>query len=217
MINDIVVMGLDGGKTNFGYAVAKISFTRKKLKVQLLETGVVPCPVNDMKEASTQRKEFVKWFRAKVRTFKITDIIAERFMTRGGGASMGTTIECISYMYGAIDQIFGEVKYVTAATWKNQVNKVIDLDAWYKDTTYTKTPHELDATLQAVYLGHLIFELKPDYKDTKQADITRQIERVSTYVKQTKRKGNTNGGVVKTARTKNRRNKKPVQQSRSRR
>lgn len=207
---NFVVMGLDGGKTNFGYSVACISFIRKKLKVELLETGIVPCPINDIKVASVQRKVFIKWFRAKVKEFGVTDIIAERFMTRMG-SSMGTTIECIAFMYGAIDQVFGEATYIPAAVWKNQVNKVVDLDAWYKDPKYTKTPHELDAVLQAIYLGHQLFGLKPDYATIKQIDITKQIERVSTYVKQTKRKGSNNGGVSKTARAKNRRNKKPVQ------
>ena len=215
-MNDVVVMGLDGGKTNFGYSLVRLSLVRKRLKATVLETGVVPCPVNDMKAASEQRIPFVKWFRSKVKKFAVTDIIAERFMTRGG-ASMGTTIECISYMYGAIDQVFGKVTYVTAATWKNQVNKVSSLDLWYDSPLYTKTPHEIDATLQAIYLGHLIFDLKPDYKDIKRDDILKQIEKVSEYVKPSKARGAPNGGTAKRTRTKGTTNKTAVKQRRSRR
>lgn len=96
-------------------------------------------------------------------SYKVSDVIAERFQTRGNG---GPLIELVSTMNGALvsNAYAHNVTYrlITASQWKNQVNKYNDLEALYLYThSLGYTPHETDATLiglyQAAYRGVLDF------------------------------------------------------------
>ena len=219
-----IVLGMDGGTKNFGYGLVKVTCVRGKLKCEVLECGVAPVTVNDMKIAGIQRKQFMKWIAQIVKKHNVTHMIAERFMTRGG-ASMGVTIECISYMYGCIDQKYDCLELIPAAVWKNQVNKVTDLKAWYDDSAYLGENHELDAILQATYLGHKLFNLKPTYECINVAKINKEIEKMSTCVAtinriaktrfKSKSLGVKKDGIVNTATSKATRNNNNGRKARS--
>jgi hypothetical protein len=86
-------------------------------------------------------------------------VVAERFQARG---NKGPTIECISVMLAALLELYpGKTVFLTASTWKNRVNRVFDLKAYYDDLKHAqvdvrpvsdrKTVHELDSSLMGLY------------------------------------------------------------------
>lgn len=81
-------------------------------------------------------------------------IIMERFQSRG---LKGAVIECISIMIGIVMTLAKargiRVRLVTAAQWKNEINKVENLEGLYSETaTLGFTPHETDTLGMSVYL-----------------------------------------------------------------
>lgn len=91
-----------------------------------------------------------------IEDYKLSWYVAERFQTRGIG---GPTIEMVSMMNGITATLCHsnniKFRYVVASQWKNEINKIGDLEAIYD---YAKqfglTPHECDSTGIALYQLH---------------------------------------------------------------
>lgn len=183
------IMGQDGGKANFGYAVLKFRMHNGELQWRVLETGVVPSPVNDMKIADDQLPQFMRWVETIRNRLGVQHMIAERFQIRGA-ASMGTTVECINIMYGAqLHRYKHEFTMIPAVQWKGRVLKRLGhkmaLKEWYAEGKsgrggYHGTAHELDACLQAIYRAMILFGLPTDYACLDKHRLTMQIEAAST-------------------------------------
>ena len=170
--------GSDPGNSNYGYGVIRVDPTSFKIKI--LEMGMFTCQITNLtdKEAkppkSKRRKRIVvenyKPFSTQLRLFcsewgEILDqydvkaITSERFQSRG---LKGLSIEVVSMMNAFIchEADSRDIAYqvITAATWKNQVNRYIDLESLYKENDLT--PHMIDAVFIAVYCALKFFKLE---------------------------------------------------------
>lgn len=126
---------------------------------------MIPCPVSSINNVDTTLPEFFKWINSTVKKFRVCHLTGERFQPRG--ISRGNTTELIGMMYGAILAAKLPIQLILPATWKNQVNRQFDLKAMYYskkgNTPYLGEPHELDATLIAMYGGYTTLAMKPTY------------------------------------------------------
>lgn len=153
-------LGMDPGTNNF--AVSAVSVGLRKGAFEILTHHMVDSAVNDIKSEDTGER--IKRFSAEIkclkRTHKAIFVTAERFMTRGHG---GTTIESISVMLGVVATVFGtEVRFITAANWKNAFNKWYNLDKLYGDMKpYGITNHQVDAVCIGLYGASLALEEAP--------------------------------------------------------
>ena len=171
----LFLLGADPGVKNHGLAVTR---------VEVSEDGVLQMDVlghtklqyrlealdNPYKDITKYLQGVEKFFRSCVpKTIKHPDaIVIERFQTRG---FRGGQIELISMMIAAQVLQYGaksEAFVLTAATWKNQINKQSPGKAKILDTLYKgiKTehgiePHNLDATLMTLYAAGKMFSVEP--------------------------------------------------------
>lgn len=184
---ELRIMGHDPGSRNYGYSITHIKLVRGRFKVQVLETGVCPCPISDMKSNDSalgdRLKTYLRWVKKMQRKYKVDYHVGERFMTRGG-SSMGTTIEVVSAMLGVLAFSLKNFVAIPAVQWKGPVIKCIDLKRLYKNKDwYLGEPHELDASLMTVYRAGMLNGIKNPYVGFNFKDICTQIEKVSCSIK----------------------------------
>lgn len=172
MTQPIIAAGFDPGTRNFGVGVVKI-YPNKNI-VKLVEFASVKSTVTNLTNKTIYRKtkvrkekklvslpfteSYVSFYNIMsgfIRELKVTDVTLERFQTRG---LKGKTIECVSMMNSAIAlycmSVDVPVNLITAATWKNAVNRLnIDLLKVYELTkeVHGMTPHETDAIVMAIH------------------------------------------------------------------
>ena len=140
-----LILGLDPGSRNFGVSLVGVS--RGKIKVYA--NSVLMNPINDLVNFPQTSASFLKemdiWLG-----YEPDGVIGERFQTRGIG---GPLIEQVSIMLGLINGAYNPpwFKLTTASTWKNRLNRRFetDLKSLYPDVLVQ--PHQLDATLIAIY------------------------------------------------------------------
>lgn len=156
----LTVMAHDPGSRNYGFSVVEATQVRGgKIKVSVLENGLCPVPINQMKSGKTLREGlsvYKQWTLELFAKYGIQFVVAERFMTRGG---KGPTIEAVNMMLGAL--VLGDIpcKVLPAAQWKNAMRRAeIDLAYWYKWAKVT--PHQLDACLIGVYVCSMLYGFK---------------------------------------------------------
>lgn len=145
-----ISIGADPGTANYGYSV--LSFSKKKeeqIKFRVLEIGMFVDTVSNLtskpaKPPKSKRRKtkpmvmipaFRKQFRIFLRewdnmidTYQPIKITMERYQARG---LRGSTIESVTLMNGGV-AVLAQQKRIDfeiflAASWKNQVNKLIDL------------------------------------------------------------------------------------------
>jgi hypothetical protein len=146
----VLTLSFDPGTANFGYCVSDF----KKRKYAILENGLIKPTVRDINnDVSGDLKRYAKTIRKLCDRFPTIELfIAERFMTRG---LSGPLIESVAIMFGRGIPIVQtrtsvtDIKLVTAAVWKNEVNKTIDLKELYK--IISVTPHQADSFLMGAY------------------------------------------------------------------
>ena len=95
-------------------------------------------------------------------SFNPDAVIIERYQARG---LKGSTIEAIAMMISVMSMICISrnipIVLVTAATWKNSVNRLDDMDELYElGESKGITPHELDGVLMSIYLASKRFNLE---------------------------------------------------------
>lgn len=153
-MTEYTILGLDPGSTNFGYAVIKVS-VGKRFQYKVLENGKLTCQLRSLKgDVMPSINLFKAEVRKILRRHKPTHLIAERFMTRG---IKGATIEYISVMLGVLTQLgIKNIKFITAAQWKNRWNRHYKLDDFYKQVCIED--HQVDATNIALYGSALWFD-----------------------------------------------------------
>lgn len=152
----ITVLGCDPGSKNFGLFVGKVNDDISK--IQILESRMITTCLTEMKGNILPDVEaFAEDYESILQKYKPDVITLERFQTRG---FRGKTIELIGTMLGVMMMKNVElardkevdVRLLTAATWKNRVNKVSKLKAVYKTMKKRKVvDHRIDAALMSVY------------------------------------------------------------------
>lgn len=167
------ILGLDPGKVNFGYSLIQVEDDIYTLKT----LGCLKSPINDLKNDNFTPiyTRFVGEIKRLVKGD--TRIRMERFQSRGFG---GDTIELVGVMIGTVKTLFPKAPFSlnTAAQWKHWVNKNEALQMLTKniiargkrpstlDKLYVKmkpycTPHEVDATLMAIFEFHTYLGIPP--------------------------------------------------------
>lgn len=172
--NPIRILSLDPGVTNFAWSVLEID---DKDKIKVIATGMLEDTVTDLKSLflSVQMEAFIEDVKYIIRHFKVTEIVYERFMTRG---HKGTTIELISYMIGALvcsTNFRVPVRPIIAAQWKNEYNKINNIENLYKQIKGNKnlTIHQVDSILIGLYGYKLIKNSKENAFKSAQTILNR--------------------------------------------
>jgi hypothetical protein len=162
--------GSDPGDSNHGFGIISVD-PSKQFKVKILECGMLTCQINNLTDRpakppkSKRRKRievkdydpFPTQFRLYhsewddiIKHYTVKRVTSERFQARG---LRGKSIECVSIMNGVIctvaDLHNSIYEIITAATWKNQVNRYITLVELYKEVKLP--PHVIDAVFIAIY------------------------------------------------------------------
>lgn len=157
-----VVLGCDMGKNTF--TISAVAYNRT---VKILDSFSFPNTILGLTEDKLKvcYSKFVSSFIKIIKKYKPSYIYAERFMVRG--RMHGASCELISYMMGIMHRICVKYKIVfipiTAAQWKNSLNRVLPyppkvkktkgdtpLKAWYRYIKPTQ-PHFLDSSMIGIY------------------------------------------------------------------
>lgn len=145
----MIILGLDPGTRNFGWAVTR--FTDKGFEP--LYAGKIVNPVVTMDDTVTQTRTFLTEIEGIIAKYKPDYIVAERFLNRG--RFNGATGEYVSFMLGVIALYVLKGKRVKgfhivhSGTWKTAYNRLSKVKG-VLDKTYAYAlcePHELDAYL----------------------------------------------------------------------
>lgn len=188
------VLGLDPGSKNFAYSKIKAipyqgaNPKDRTLKIEVLETGILKYTVSSTRTAKSELLPFLSEVGHLIEnpTSKCNAIGIEQYQTRGVGNKL---IEIVNIMIGALmaSYISFDIGIFTAAAWKVSAKKKFDLDAEYKKITCT--PHELDATYIAIFKAfqHAGIPVFLGYKPKMFYKIARNVEKVSTTPKRTRR------------------------------
>jgi hypothetical protein len=199
-VTNLIVESEDPGTKNAAYALARYSFTRGKVKVELIYCGMLVTPLTfvqgDIGPALQKYLKEIKTIRNKMGVGKPDLIIRERFQARG---LTGPVVEIISAAFGAraIKSLDEHPKRkfagIMASQWKTQAKKMFDLDGWYiefckpshnrvKNLKYIGPPHVLDACLIGMYGAGKAFGMKNPYeclaKATEQKKFLDQVKKI---------------------------------------
>jgi hypothetical protein len=155
----ITMLSCDPVTKNFASALVSGTYTNGKLRFKIHGTRVMERTVLSLvDEPANQMAQFIREVEDVISNAGLEPeaLYMERFQSRGNG---GTTIECINFMLGTMVYHFRDrcpVSLLTAATWKNRVNRYLILKEAYKAyglqlKASPKTAHELDAVLIGMY------------------------------------------------------------------
>lgn len=158
-MSSITILSCDPGTKNFASALVTGTMKKGKLRFKIHGTRVMEKTVLSLvDEPANQMAQFIGEVEDIIDRTGLTPeaLYMERFQSRGNG---GTTIECINFMLGTMVYHFRDrcpVSLLTAATWKNRVNRYLILKESYKAyglqlKASPKTAHELDAVLIGMY------------------------------------------------------------------
>lgn len=166
----------DPGSRNYGYAIVEGQKKGNKIEVRILENGLCPCPMNNLKDHKIRQKQrdlYLDWVYSTVKKWNVQGMFAERYMTRG---IKGPTIESVNMMLGLLQSLCMPDRYIPAAVWKNAVRRQgIDLGSEYK---ICKTaPHQLDASLIGVWAVYQAFNEK-DFGAMNQRRFVKLIDNI---------------------------------------
>jgi Holliday junction resolvasome RuvABC endonuclease subunit len=111
-----MILCLDPGKDNFAYAVVS--------KKKLVATGMFSNTINSFteKDKHNKVKAFSKEIVRLLDKYKVTDVVAERYLVRAGQSKTGASCEFISFSLGYIERLCKERKIelhlITPSVWK---------------------------------------------------------------------------------------------------
>lgn len=142
-----LILGMDPGSRNFGISLVG----SKGDKVKIYANSVLTLPVSDLVNFNAASTEFLKEIARWVSLEIPNGFVMERFQTRGSAA--GPLIEYVGTMIGILRGRYPKIpmKLTIASTWKNKFNRRwgVDLKEIYPTTLVQ--PHQLDATLLAIF------------------------------------------------------------------
>lgn len=186
----IRVLGHDPGNTNYGFSVIDLEIRQGMVHVEVIACGELPYRIKKLTEVATfnELRTFLQHAILDIRDYRPDYYAVERFMTRG---IKGSLIEHVNMMIGMFSSAACRVKenkvpvvrnitLVNPGTWKKAAKQFFNLDTAYK--ICSTPPHELDATLIAIYAGTKVFGKKPfsDLDPVFILDLMHQIESKTT-------------------------------------
>jgi len=141
------VLGLDPGSRNFGISLVGLS---KENRPVVFANSVLMHPVNDLVNFGKGSEEFLNEIRSWTDMHTPSGIVGERFQTRG---NMGPLIEQVSAMLGLIRGRYSKIplKLTVASAWKNKIRRRFGVDLKELYPEIAVQPHQLDATLIAIF------------------------------------------------------------------
>ena len=153
----IRVLGFDPGPKNFGCFAGELILKRSMPLLRIKESAMLENTVQDLTgDLNEHIEDFLDEMMYYLETYNPHAIVTERFMTRG---FKGATIEYVCVMIGALTTLAysfnPKIKIITptAASWKNRVNKQLDLKTLYKVLKRYGIPdHRVDASLMSMYV-----------------------------------------------------------------
>jgi hypothetical protein len=155
---DKLVLGMDPGSRNFGISLVGT----KNGKVKVYANSVLMRPVNNLVDFIMSTDAFSEELASWLALHEPDGIVAERFQTRGNG---GPLIEMVSSMVGVVRGTYPHIpmKLTIASAWKNRFNRRwgVDLKEIYPTTKVQ--PHQLDATLIAIFGLESGMDVELDY------------------------------------------------------
>lgn len=175
-----LVLGMDPGSRNFGISLVGT----KNGKVRVYANSVLMRPVNNLVDFISSTDAFLEELAGWINLKRPNGIVAERFQTRGNG---GPLIEQVSSMLGLVRGTYPDIpiKLTIASAWKNRFNRRWDVDLKEIYPTTTVQPHQLDATLIAIFGLESGMGVELDYSIT---NILRQVEATSLVALKGQRK-----------------------------
>lgn len=173
-----VILALDPGTTNHGYAILEFDENR----MRLLKAGRIHRTLRVMnKDLTAQVSGYSQSIQSMIKEFRVTHMIAERYMSRRMG---GVTIECVNSMIGILLEIGRRsrvsVKLIPASQWKNEANRGREgfLVGVYADAKPHKiTDHTIDASMIAVYGRSVVLGRKP-FLNLNASSLVENIRRI---------------------------------------
>lgn len=185
-------VGSDPGDANYGYSVVAIE-KKRKLHVDILEVGMFTSVINNLTDKESkppkskrrkrtpmvlnkpfpdQLQEYLDAWDDIIGRYNPVKFSSERFQARG---LRGRSIECVSMMNAAMctKAMLGGIAFevFTAATWKNQVNKIETLDSIYAKTDLPN--HSVDACFITIHGALAEYGLK--WTDVNIKGIVKQL------------------------------------------
>ena len=141
------VLGLDPGSRNFGISLVGLS---KENKPIVFANSVLMNPVNDLVNFGKGSEKFLNEIKSWISMHPPSGIVGERFQTRG---NMGPLIEQVSVMLGLIRGRYSKIplKLTVASAWKNKIRRRFGVDLKDLYPKIAVQPHQLDATLIAIF------------------------------------------------------------------
>jgi hypothetical protein len=139
------ILGIDPGIRNCAYSVINH-------RGQLIASGMIKHTITELRTPGLKDSlvAFGREVQKLIKRHGVTNMVAERFISRGLKGSQG---EMISMMLGHL-VFHHDCHLLLSSTWKNQVNKQFDLKAAYR--AYGLVPHIIDASLIATYYADLL-------------------------------------------------------------
>lgn len=194
----ITILGLDPGKTHFGFAVAQF---RPDSSFRPLVAGKVKNTVRDYGQLVPQMDHYIEEMR-ELLAYKPQIVVIERFMNRGKFA--GDTGEYVSLMIGLVAYLAratldSKIVIVQPGVWKSALNRVLGRKSGDKGPTHLDKlyrycltePHELDAYLITHAAAAGVFRFAPFSTVTKKSKMKflTEFEAVATGKKKRQRLG----------------------------
>jgi hypothetical protein len=157
-IKGLKVLSFDPGSSNFGVFAGVLGGVTKIEKIKIRYSGMLKNPLVSIdKGLELQAQTFIEEISNLIDKYEPDIIIAERFQARG---LKGKTVELVNMMLGMIAGLTLEkqeelgksicLKFITAATWKNALNRETSLDEIYS-LVKSKEKHKIDAALIGIY------------------------------------------------------------------
>lgn len=181
----MISIGHDPGRSNYAYSILDFKLVNDRPAAKLLRCGLLQSPIVGFKNLPKQVGDFTAEFLEIERSCseQATVYSVERFQGRGIKSSL---LETVNVAVGCGVLLFNNRNYQvniytpTAGTWKGAVNRVCDLKDWYKRIRCT--PHELDATLIAMYGVYRYYEVTPfsTFTEGDMANLVAAVERTTT-------------------------------------
>lgn len=173
------IAGLDPGEKNFAFSIVcegqileiglfnhpitnltskeQLKTTKRKKKdvtTPKVTVRLEPMQVQFKLFSDATNKLFTDYHQEQ---YVLKEAYAERFQVRA--IMQGKLSESIGFMHGIMamqcHMLGAQFNTITAAQWKNKVNKHFNLDAFYKEVhkAFKLSPHETDASLMALTRG----------------------------------------------------------------
>lgn len=175
----MITIGHDPGRTNYAVCMIDARVIRGSVRAKILHSGFIKNTPN-FKDLHASIYLYLKDVENVYMSTALPEVVVvERFQGRGIKSSL---LETVNLGLGAMvsDSLskMATTKIITptASSWKNALNRQVDLKQWYRRIRCT--PHELDSCMIALYGAHKVVGITPfyNYNDGTMLNIVSALE-----------------------------------------